>query len=64
MDMDDFIHRLEKHEAECALRMEMINQRLESHDAAFAKLERYLVGGFSVMGTLIILTIGLLEFAR
>ena len=64
MDVQELLHRLEKHEAECVGRMELINLRLESHDASFAKLERYVVGGFAAMGTVIVLTIAILEFAR
>ena len=64
MTIKEVLARLEKHEAECILRMEMINQRLEQHDQSFAKLERYLVSGFSVMGATIVLTIGFLEFLR
>lgn len=64
MDITDLLHKLEKHEAECAGRMHLINLRLEQHDKNFAKLERYLVGGFSVMGACIVLTITVLEFAK
>ena len=64
MDITEVLHKLEKHEAECALRMQIINQRLEQHDASFEKIEKYLVGGFASMGTLIVLAITILEFAR
>lgn len=64
MDITEVLHRLEKHEAECALRMQIINQRLEQHDSSFEKIEKYLVGGFASMGTLIVLAITILEFAR
>ena len=64
MDITEVLHKLEKHEAECALRMQIINQRLEQHDASFEKIEKYLVGVFASMGTLLVFALRILELAR
>ena len=64
MDNNELLQKLIGHEELCALRMEAIDQRLEAQDAALAKLERYLVGGFSALGTLIVVTISLIGFIR
>lgn len=71
MDTNDLLHKLELHEAECAMRMKLIDermalitQRLDQHDISFNKLERYLVMGFGGTASLIVLAIAILEFAR
>lgn len=38
--VNDVLARLEKHEAECAVRYEMINKQLDGGNKRFDKLER------------------------
>tara|TARA_R100000951_G_scaffold18091_1_gene14455 strand:+ start:622 stop:822 length:201 start_codon:yes stop_codon:yes gene_type:complete len=38
--VNDVLARLEKHEAECAVRYEMINKQLDEGNKRFDKLER------------------------
>lgn len=56
--------KLEAHEQECLIRYESIQKTLDQHHSRFDKLERYLVGGFGMIATMIVLTITLLEFMR
>jgi len=64
MENNELLQKLIGHEELCALRMEAIDKRLEAQDATLAKLERYLVGGFSGLGTLIVITISLIGFIK
>ena len=56
--------RLDKHEAECALRYEMIQLQLDEHNRRFDKLEKMMQGGFASIAIIITVAIAILEFAR
>ena len=56
--------RLDKHEAECALRYEMIQLQLDEHNRRFDKLEKMMQGGFASLAVIITVAIAILEFAR
>ena len=62
--VDEALARLEKHEAECALRYEMIQLQLDEHNRRFDKLEKMMQGGFASIAVIITVAIAILEFAR
>ena len=62
--VDDALARLDKHEAECALRYEMIQLQLDEHNRRFDKLEKMMQGGFASIAVIITVAIAILEFAR
>jgi hypothetical protein len=62
--LDQAIARLDKHEAECALRYEMIQLQLDEHNKRFDKLEKMMTGGFASIGIIVTMAIAILEFAR
>jgi hypothetical protein len=62
--VDEAIARLDKHEAECALRYEMIQLQLDEHNRRFDKLEKMMQGGFASIAVIITVAIAILEFAR
>ena len=62
--VDEALARLDKHEAECALRYEMIQLQLDEHNRRFDKLEKMMQGGFASLAVIITLAIAILEFAR
>jgi hypothetical protein len=62
--VDEALARLDKHEAECALRYEMIQLQLDEHNRRFDKLEKMMQGGFASIAIIITVAIAILEFAR
>jgi len=62
--LDQAIARLDKHEAECALRYEMIQLQLDEHNKRFDKLEKMMTGGFASISIIVTMAIAILEFAR
>jgi hypothetical protein len=62
--VDEALARLDKHEAECALRYEMIQLQLDEHNRRFDKLEKMMQGGFASIAVIITVAIAVLEFAR
>ena len=62
--VDEALARLDKHEAECALRYEMIQLQLDEHNKRFDRLEKMMTGGFASLSVIITLAIAVLEFAR
>lgn len=50
-DADKALQRIEVHEAECALRYQAINTRLEAGTKRFDKLERMIWGIYPLMVT-------------
>ena len=62
--VDEAITRLDKHEAECALRYQMIQLQLDEHNKRFDKLEKMMTGGFASIAVIVTLAIAVLEFAR
>lgn len=62
--VDDALARLDKHEAECALRYQMIQLQLDEHNRRFDRLEKMMQGGFASISVIIVVAIGILEFAR
>jgi len=62
--VDEALARLDKHEAECALRYEMIQLQLDEHNRRFDKLEKMMQGGFASIAVIITMAIAILEFAR
>jgi len=62
--VDEALARLDKHEAECALRYEMIQLQLDEHNRRFDKLEKMMQGGFASIAMIVTVAIAILEFAR
>jgi hypothetical protein len=62
--VDEAIARLDKHEAECALRYQMIQLQLDEHNRRFDKLEKMMTGGFASIAVIVTMAIAILEFAR
>ena len=62
--VDEAIARLDKHEAECALRYQMIQLQLDEHNRRFDKLEKMMTGGFASIAVIVTVAIAILEFAR
>ena len=62
--VDDALARLDKHEAECALRYQMIKLQLDEHNKRFDRLEKMMTGGFASLAVIITMAIAILEFAR
>ena len=62
--VDEALARLDKHEAECALRYEMIQLQLDEHNRRFDKLEKMMTGGFASIAVIVTMAIAILEFAR
>ena len=62
--VDEAIARLDKHEAECALRYQMIQLQLDEHNKRFDRLEKMMTGGFASLAVIITMAIAILEFAR
>ena len=62
--VDEALARLDKHEAECALRYQMIQLQLDEHNRRFDKLEKMMQGGFASIAVIITVAIAILEFAR
>ena len=53
------LKKIEIHEAECSLRYESINKRLDSGSARFDKLEKMIWGIYPVMITSLLAIVGL-----
>ncbi|MEK9923708.1 MAG: hypothetical protein VW521_12640 [Rhodospirillales bacterium] len=62
--VDEALARLDKHEAECALRYEMIQRQLDEHNNRFDRLESLMTRGFFAIGVMITTMIAILEFIR
>ena len=62
--VEEAIARLDKHEAECALRYQMIQLQLDEHNKRFDKLEKMMTGGFASIAVIVTMAIAILEFAR
>lgn len=62
--VDEALARLDKHEAECALRYEMIQLQLDEHNKRFDRLEKMMTGGFASIAIIVTVAIAILEFAR
>ena len=62
--VDDALARLDKHEAECALRYQMIQLQLDEHNRRFDRLEQMMQGGFASISVIIVVAVAILEFAR
>jgi hypothetical protein len=62
--VDEALARLDKHEAECALRYQMIQLQLDEHNKRFDRLEKMMTGGFASLAVIITMAIAILEFAR
>lgn len=62
--VDEALARLDKHEAECALRYEMIQLQLDEHNRRFDRLEKMMQGGFASISVIIVVAVAILEFAR
>ena len=62
--VDDALARLDKHEAECALRYQMIQLQLDEHNRRFDRLEKMMQGGFASISVIIVVAVAILEFAR
>ena len=62
--VDEALARLDKHEAECALRYEMIQLQLDEHNKRFDRLEKMMTGGFASIAIIVTMAIAILEFAR
>jgi len=62
--VDDALTRLDKHEAECALRYQMIQLQLDEHNKRFDRLEKMMTGGFASISVIITMAVAILEFAR
>ena len=62
--VDEAIARLDKHEAECALRYQMIQLQLDEHNRRFDNLEKMMTGGFASIAVIVTMAIAILEFAR
>jgi hypothetical protein len=62
--VDDALVRLDKHEAECALRYQMIQLQLDEHNKRFDRLEKMMTGGFASISVIITMAVAILEFAR
>ena len=62
--VDDAVARLDKHEAECALRYQMIQLQLDEHNRRFDRLEKMMQGGFASISVIIVVAVAILEFAR
>jgi hypothetical protein len=58
-DANKALKKIEIHEAECALRSEAINKRLDSGSERFDKLEKMIWGIYPVMITSLIAIVGL-----
>jgi chaperonin cofactor prefoldin len=58
--VNDVLARLEKHEAECAVRYEMINKQLDNGEKRFDKLETLIIS----MYPFILVTIAIAEYLR
>jgi chaperonin cofactor prefoldin len=58
--VSDVLARLEKHEAECAVRYEMINKQLDNGEKRFDKLEALIIS----MYPFILVTIAIAEYLR
>jgi len=58
--VNDVLARLEKHEAECAVRYEMINKQLDNNEKRFDKLETLIIS----MYPFILVTIAIAEYLR
>jgi|TARA_R100000951_G_scaffold115110_1_gene122117 hypothetical protein len=58
-DANKALKKIEIHEAECALRYEAINKRLDSGSERFDKLEKMIWGIYPVMITSLIAIVGL-----
>ncbi len=56
----DLLARLEKHEAECAVRYELINKQLDSGSKRFDRLEAMIIS----MYPFILVTIAVAEYLR
>ena len=62
--VDDALARLDKHEAESALRYQMIQLQLDEHNRRFDRLEKMMQGGFASISVIIVVAVAILEFAR
>ena len=62
--VDDALARLDKYEAECALRYQMIQLQLDEHNKRFDRLEKMMTGGFASISVIITMAVAILEFAR
>jgi len=56
--------KIEAHEKECSIRYEAIQRQLDQADSRFDRLERLMLQGFGMMGTLLAIAVAIVEFAR
>ena len=56
--------KIEAHEKECSIRYEAIQRQLDQADSRFDRLERLMIQGFGMMGTLLAIAVAIVEFAR
>jgi len=56
--------KIEAHEKECSIRYEAIQRQLDQANSRFDRLERLMLQGFGMMGTLLAIAVAIVEFAR
>jgi len=56
--------KIEAHEKECSIRYEAIQRQLDQANSRFDRLERLMLQGFGMMGSLLAIAVAIVEFAR
>ena len=61
---EEALIKIEAHEKECAVRYEAIQRQLDDASKRFDRLEKLMLQGFGMMGTVVLLAVAIVEFAR
>lgn len=56
--------KIEAHEKECSIRYEAIQRQLDQANSRFDRLERLMLQGFGMMGSILAIAVAIVEFAR
>ena len=58
------LRKIEAHEKECSIRYEAIQRQLDQANSRFDRLERLMLQGFGMMGSILAIAVAIVEFAR
>lgn len=61
---EEALLKIEAHEKECAVRYESIQRQLDDHGKRFDRLEKLMLQGFGFLGSIAVIGIAVIEFAR
>lgn len=61
---EEALLKLEAHEKECSVRYEAIQRQLDQQNSRFDRLEKLMLQGFGMTGSIVALAVALIEYLR